>query len=216
MNYPLIVFDWDGTLADSTAVIKRALQRAAEDTGYPIPTDEQAAYIIGMGLKPALEHAIPTLRDADLPKLIDRYRHHFLDREEEIVLFDGVTDMLAALKAKGHYLAVATGKSRRGLDRAFDTLGLREYFMTSRCADEGFSKPHPGMLHAIYDVTGLTANDSIMIGDTTHDLLLAENAGCAAIGVTYGAHEPHMLRAHQALTLVDSVNDLHTYLKENA
>jgi phosphoglycolate phosphatase len=216
LKYPLIIFDWDGTLADSTAVIRRALQHAAADTGYPIPTDEQASFIIGMGLKPALEYAIPTLREADLPKLTDRYRHHFLAGEEEIVLFDGVNDMLAALKASGHSLAVATGKSRRGLDRAFDTLGLREFFVTSRCADEGFSKPHPGMLRAIYDVTGLTASDSVMIGDTTHDLQLAENAGSAAIGVTYGAHEPHLLRAHPALTLVDSINDLHLYLKEHA
>ncbi|TAG50273.1 MAG: HAD-IIIA family hydrolase [Betaproteobacteria bacterium] len=216
MNYSLIIFDWDGTLADSTAVIKRALQRAAEDTGYPIPTDEQASFIIGMGLKPALEYAVPTLRDEDLPKLTERFRHHFLVGEEEIVLFDGVPEMLASLKARGHWLAVATGKSRRGLDRAFDTLGLREFFVTSRCADEGFAKPHPGMLHAIYDTTGLTAKDSIMIGDTTHDLQLAENAGSASIGVTYGAHEPHLLRQHTPLTLVDSVSELATFLKANA
>jgi phosphoglycolate phosphatase len=212
MNIPLIIFDWDGTLADSTAVIKRALQRAAADTGYPVPSDEQASFIIGMGLKPALEYAVPTLQEADLPKLIDRYRHHFLAGEEEIVLFDGVPAMLAALKEKGHWLAVATGKSRRGLDRALDTLGLRDYFMTSRCADEGFSKPHPGMLHAIYDVTGLVATQSVMIGDTTHDLQLAENAGCAAVGVTYGAHEPSLLKAHQSIALVDSVAELRSVL----
>ncbi len=216
MKYPLIIFDWDGTLADSTAVIKRALQRSAEDTGYPIPTDEQASFIIGMGLKPAMEHAIPTLRDEDLPKIIDRFRHHFLVGEEEIVLFDGVTEMLASLKSRGHTLTVATGKSRRGLDRAFDTLGLREFFVTSRCADEGFSKPHPGMLHAIYDQTGLLAKDSVMIGDTTHDLQLAENAGCAAIGVTYGAHDVALLKAHNTLNLVDSVTELHHFLKEHA
>ncbi len=216
MKYSLIIFDWDGTLADSTAVIKRALQRSAEDTGYPIPTDEQASFIIGMGLKPAMEHAIPTLRDEDLPKIIDRFRHHFLAGEEEIVLFDGVTEMLASLKSRGHTLTVATGKSRRGLDRAFDTLGLREFFATSRCADEGFSKPHPGMLHAIYDQTGLLAKDSVMIGDTTHDLQLAENAGCASIGVTYGAHDVALLRAHNALNLLDSVAELHQFLKEHA
>jgi phosphoglycolate phosphatase len=218
MKYQLIIFDWDGTLADSTAVIKRALQRSAEDTGYPIPTDEQASFIIGMGLKPAMEHAIPTLRDEDLPKIIDRFRHHFLVGEEEIVLFDGVTEMLASLKARGHWLAVATGKSRKGLDRAFDTLGLREFFVTSRCADEGFSKPHPGMLHAIYDQTGSLAKDSVMIGDTTHDLQLAENAGSAAIGVTYGAHDIALLKAHDSrtLTLVDSVAELHHFLKEHA
>ncbi len=215
-KYPFIVFDWDGTLADSTGVIKRALQRSAEDLGYPIPTDAQAAFIIGMGLRPALEHAIPTLKESDLLPLTDRYRHHFMAGENEIFLFDGVTDMLAALKARGHWLAVATGKSRRGLDRAFDTLGLREFFVASRCGDEGFAKPHPGMLNALFDQTGMTAADTVMIGDTTHDLQLAANAGTAAIGVTYGAHHPELLHEHRKLTLVDSVSALRSYLEANA
>ena len=215
-RYPFVIFDWDGTLADSTAVIKRALQRSADDLGYPIPTDAQASFIIGMGLRPALEHAIPTLREEDLTRLTDRFRHHFIVGENEIVLFDGVPEMLAALKARGHSLAVATGKSRKGLDRAFDTLGLREYFVASRCADEGFSKPHPGMLHALFDITGMTASDAVMIGDTTHDLQLAENAGTAAIGVTYGAHERALLEAHRPLTLVDSVSALKSFLETSA
>ncbi|MBL8311721.1 MAG: HAD-IA family hydrolase [Burkholderiales bacterium] len=216
LRFPLVVFDWDGTLADSTAVIKRALQYAAADLGYPVPSDAQAAYIIGMGLRPALEHAIPTLREEDLPRLTDRYRHHFLARENEIVLFDGVPEMLQALRARGHWLAVATGKSRRGLDRAFETLGLRQFFVASRCADEGFSKPHPGMLHALFDETGLSARETVMIGDTTHDLQLAENAGSAAIGVTYGAHPVTLLQAHRPLTLVDSVSALRAYLETHA
>ena len=216
IRYPFVIFDWDGTLADSTAVIKRALQRSAEDLDYPIPTDAQASFIIGMGLRPALEHAIPTLREEDLTRLTDRFRHHFIVGENEIVLFDGVPEMLAALKARGHSLAVATGKSRKGLDRAFDTLGLREYFVASRCADEGFSKPNPGMLHALFDMTGMNAADAVMIGDTTHDLQLAENAGTAAIGVTYGAHERALLTAHQPLTLVDSVSALRHFLETSA
>ena len=216
LRYPFVIFDWDGTLADSTAVIKRALQRSADDLGYPIPTDAQASFIIGMGLRPALEHAIPTLREEDLTRLTDRFRHHFIVGENEIVLFNGVPEMLAALKARGHSLAVATGKSRKGLDRAFDTLGLREYFVASRCADEGFSKPHPGMLHALFDITGMTASDAVMIGDTTHDLQLAENAGTAAIGVTYGAHERALLEAHRPLTLVDSVSALMSFLETSA
>jgi len=215
-RYPLVIFDWDGTLADSTAVIKRALQRSAEDLGYPVPSDEQAAFIIGMGLRPALEHAIPTLREEDLRPLTDRFRHHFTTGENEIVLFDGVPEMLAALRARGHWLAVATGKSRRGLDRAFDTLGLRDHFVASRCADEGFSKPHPGMLHALFDQTGLSAADAVMIGDTTHDLQLAENAGSASIAVTYGAHDRRLLEAHKPLTLVDSVAALRAFLETSA
>ena len=216
LRYPFVIFDWDGTLADSTAVIKRALQRSADDLGYPIPTDAQASFIIGMGLRPALEHAVPTLREEDLSRLTDRFRHHFIVGENEIVLFDGVPEMLAALKARGHSLAVATGKSRKGLDRAFDTLGLREYFVASRCADEGFAKPHPGMLHALFEITGMRASDAVMIGDTTHDLQLAENAGTAAIGVTYGAHERALLSAHQPLTLVDSVSALRHFIETSA
>ncbi len=216
LRFPLIIFDWDGTLADSTAVIKRALQRSARDLAYPIPTDAQASFIIGMGLRPALEHAIPTLREEDFLSLTERFRHHFIESENEIILFAGVPEMLAALKARGHWLAVATGKSRRGLDRAFDTLGLREYFVASRCADEGFSKPHPGMLHALFDETGLNATDAVMIGDTTHDLQLAENAGTASIGVTYGAHERALLHAHKTLTLVDSVSALREFLEAHA
>lgn len=215
-RFPLIIFDWDGTLADSTAVIRRALQRAADDMGYPIPTDAQASYIIGMALRPALEHAIPTLREGDIKPLTERYSHHFTSQESEIVLFDGVREMLAALKARGHWLAVATGKSRRGLDRAFDTLGLREFFIASRCADEGFSKPHPGMLYALFEQTGMSAEDALMVGDTTHDLQLAENAGTAAVGVCYGAHPPHLLETHKSLTLVNSVAALAAYLQANA
>ncbi len=215
-RFPLVIFDWDGTLADSTAVIRRALQRAAADMSYPVPTDAQASYIIGMALRPALEHAIPTLREADIKPLTERYSHHFTSQESEIVLFDGVREMLAALKARGHWLAVATGKSRRGLDRAFDSLGLREFFVASRCADEGFSKPHPGMLYALFEETGMTAADALMVGDTTHDLQLAENAGTAAIGVCYGAHSPHLLESHKSLVLVNSVPALAAFLHANA
>ncbi len=216
LRFPLLIFDWDGTLADSTAVIRRALQCSAEDLGYPVPSDAQASYIIGMGLRPALAHAIPTLREEDMVPLTERFRHHFVENENAIVLFDGVPEMLAGLKARGHWLAVATGKSRRGLDRAFDTLGLREFFVASRCADEGFSKPHPGMLHALFDETGLRAADAVMIGDTTHDLQLAENAGSASIAVTYGAHERELLTAHKPLTLVDSVSALRAFLEAHA
>jgi len=216
LRFPLVIFDWDGTLADSTAVIRRALQRSAEDLRYPVPTDAQASFIIGMGLRPALAHAIPTLRDEDIVPLTERFRYHFVQGENEIVLFDGVPEMLAALRTRGHWLAVATGKSRRGLDRAFDTLGLRDFFVASRCADEGFSKPHPGMLHALFDKTGLRAAEAVMIGDTSHDLQLAENAGTASIAVTYGAHERELLIAHNPLTLVDSVSALRAYLEAHA
>ncbi|MFN3629659.1 MAG: HAD-IA family hydrolase, partial [Casimicrobiaceae bacterium] len=197
----------------STAVIKRALQRAAADLGYPVPTDAQAGYIIGMGLQAALAHAIPTSRESDLPRLVERYRIHYLSGEEEIALFDGVLPMLDRLQAKGFDLAIATGKSRRGLDRALDQMGLASYFIATRCADEGFAKPHPGMLQAIFERIGVAPREALMIGDTTHDLQLAANAGVPAIGVTYGAHEKAMLATCPSVALVDSVAELATLLQ---
>jgi len=213
-RYRLLVFDWDGTLADSTAVIRRALQRAAADLGYPVPADREASYIIGMSLRPALQHAIPALRESDLPRLTERYRHHFLAGESEIALFDGIVQLLDRLRGQGFELAIATGKSRRGLDRALAQMGLADRFAATRCADEGFAKPHPGMLYALYERLAIDPREALMIGDTTHDLELAENAGSDAIGVTWGAHEVALLRGRRAVALVDSVAELETAIGE--
>ncbi len=213
MKPRLIVFDWDGTLADSTAVIKHAIKRSAADLGYPVPTDQQASYIIGMGLQAALAHAIPMLKPADLPTLIERYKRHFLEGEHAIALFEGVGSMLDRLEQAGFWLAVATGKSRRGLDRAFEQMGLRGRFVATRCADEGFPKPHPDMLQVIFEQTGVLPIEAVMVGDTTHDLQLAQNAGCAAVAVTYGAHRPDWLMSYPALALVDTVAELQQTLE---
>jgi haloacid dehalogenase superfamily, subfamily IA, variant 3 with third motif having DD or ED/haloacid dehalogenase superfamily, subfamily IA, variant 1 with third motif having Dx(3-4)D or Dx(3-4)E len=213
MKPRLIVFDWDGTLADSTAVIKRAIKRSAVDLGYPEPSDERASYIIGMGLQAALQHAIPMLKPSDLPSLLKCYRQHFLAGEDEIALFEGVLPMLDRLQTLGFWLAIATGKSRLGLDRALDRMGLRSRFLATRCADEGFAKPHPGMLYAVYERTGVAPHEAVMVGDTTHDLQLAQNAGSPAVGVTYGAHDAEWLLTYPALALVDSVAALQQTLE---
>ncbi|MCS6996294.1 MAG: HAD-IA family hydrolase [Casimicrobiaceae bacterium] len=211
-GYELIVFDWDGTLADSTAVIRRALQAAAVDLGYPKPSDAVANYVIGLGLREALAHAVPTLRAGDVARLVERYRMHFLAAEGEIVLYEGVVEMLDRLANAGFRLAVATGKTREGLRRALERTGLVGRFEVTRCADEGFAKPHPGMLEAIFDQLGVAASSAVMVGDTTHDLQLAANAGADAVGVTYGAHDATLLRPFRSLALVDSVSQLEATL----
>ena len=146
MKYELVVFDWDGTLLDSTGAIVRAIQAACADLDLPVPSRAQASHVIGLGLGDAMRHAVPDLKPENYQAMIDRYRFHYLSGDHELSLFAGVPQMLARLQAAGHVLAVATGKSRLGLERALDHSGLRPYFSASRCADECHSKPHPQML----------------------------------------------------------------------
>ena len=148
--------------------------------------------------------------------MIERYRHHFLSVDNQLTLFHGTRQMLARLQAAGHLLAVATGKSRVGLERALDQSGLRSFFMASRCADECHSKPHPQMLEELLEEFALAPAAAVMIGDTSHDLLMASNAGVAALAVTYGAHPRAHLHEHRPLACLDSVADLDQWLRNNA
>ena len=215
-QFDLIAFDWDGTLFDSTAIITTCIQRAVVDVGGVMPTREAASYVIGMALMPALAHAAPDVPKDKYPLLGERYRHHYLAHQHDISLFDGVLPLLADLKARHHWLTVATGKSRAGLNEALQAVELRDVFDGSRTADETAGKPHPRMLHELMREFGAEPERTLMIGDTTHDLQLAENAGSAAIGVTYGAHPVALLQAHRPLTLVDSVSALRAYLEAHA
>lgn len=216
MNFDLIAFDWDGTLFDSTSLIARCIQAACADVGTRVPSDEQASYVIGMGLGEALRHAAPELAAEHYPALADRYRHHYFARQHEIVFFDGTLAMLQALKARGHRLAVATGKSRRGLDDALRTSALNGLFDATRTADETASKPDPRMLIELMDELGTTAERTLMVGDTTHDLQLAQNAGVASIGVSYGAHDPAAFEALAPRHVAHSTADLHAWLVQHA
>ena len=215
-QFDLVVFDWDGTLFDSTALITRCIQAACVDVGVPMPTDTQASYVIGMGLIEALQHAAPGLPRERYPELGARYRHHYTARQHEIMFFDGTLAMLEALKARGHLLAVATGKSRRGLDDALNTSVLRGIFDATRTADETRSKPHPQMLHELMAEFGVAPERTLMIGDTTHDLLLAANAGTARLAVGYGAHQAADFTEHQPLFVAESVAELDRWLQQNA
>ncbi len=211
-KFELLVFDWDGTLMDSAAAIAESLQAACAELGVPVPDNTRARYVIGLGLTDALAYAVPDLEPAQYPQLLDLYRHHFLRRDGGTTLFGGAAEMIRELHDRGFLLAVATGKSRRGLDRALQETGLDGYFHTTRCADEGFSKPHPGMLHAVMDALAAMPEATVMIGDTTHDLEMAGAAGVASVAVTYGAHERTALSACKPLAMLDEIQGLHDWL----
>ncbi len=216
MKYELVVFDWDGTLLDSAGAIVVAIQAACRDIGHPPPSDEQARHVIGLGLVDALRQAAPDLPAESYPALVDRYRHHYLSGDHQLDLFKGVPEMLGELQASGHILAIATGKSRLGLERALDHSGLRLLFQASRCADECHSKPHPQMLDELMAEFGVSGETTLMIGDTSHDLLMARNAGVDSLAVTYGAHRHDHLLDHRPLACLHTVAELETWLKANA
>jgi phosphoglycolate phosphatase len=210
--FRLLVFDWDGTIADSAATIAWSIQEACRDVGEPVPDSSAARYVIGLGLADAIRHVAPGLAPARYQQLADRYRTHYLARDADIPLFAGMSELLAELERKGYLLAVATGKSRRGLDRALEQAGLAARFVATRCADEGFPKPHPDMLLHLMERLGMYPEHTLMIGDTTHDLELARNAGVDAVAVTYGAHDRQTLEARAPLVAAGSVDDLRRWL----
>jgi phosphoglycolate phosphatase len=212
--YSVIVFDWDGTLMDSTHSIVTAIQGACRDLELRVPTDAEAAWVIGLSLEPALRRAVPDLTSSMEPLFLERYRHHYLSKDTQLKLFDGVTDMLSDLQAAGATLAVATGKSRVGLNRALTATSLHSAFAATRTADETFGKPHPGMLLELIDELMVEPHQVVMVGDTSHDLTMAANAGVHGIGVAYGAHPESELRACPHHTIAPDVPSLHQWLRE--
>jgi phosphoglycolate phosphatase len=215
-RFELLVFDWDGTLMDSAGAIVASIQASCSDLGLPVPARERAAHVIGLGLKDALSYAVPELPPEDYGKLAERYRHHYLARDPDIELFPGMREMLAALKDRGYLLAVATGKSRAGLERALEATRLKPYFDASRCADETRSKPHPAMLQELMQQLQVEAQATLMIGDTVHDLQMAVNAGVPALAVGYGAHPGDSLAGFSALACIAAPQDLAPWLAKNA
>jgi len=214
-RFDLLIFDWDGTLCDSTALITQSIQVAFEAAGLPVPTREKASFVIGYGLAEAMRYLAPTATHEQVEAVLEAYKAHYLARDGDVVLFDGVTEALTRYKEAGFLLAVATGKSRRGLDRALANTGLAALFDTSRCADECHSKPHPQMIEEITDVLGVPTGRGVMIGDTTHDLQMAANAGMGALGVSYGAHPKHELAALSPIGLFDSFAELDAWVSRH-
>ena len=211
-SYSVVVFDWDGTLMDSTHSIVAAIQAACRDLDLPVPSTSEASWVIGLSLESALRRAVPDLTAALMPRFLERYRIHYLTRDPELRLFEGIPGLLDDLAERRIRLAVATGKSRVGLNRVLGTTGLAPRFEITRCADESFSKPHPAMLKEIMEELDVPPEQMLMVGDTSHDLQMAVNAGVDGLGVTYGAHRPQDLLACAPQGVVDDVAGLRGWL----
>ncbi len=215
-RYDLIVFDWDGTLMDSTALIAECLQHAAAEMRLPVPDTQGAKSIIGLGIADSTRRLFPQLDQAGHIEFARIYRRLYVPRDHEAPLYPGVRELLASLQAPERFLAVATGKPRAGLERAFAHTGLKPMFNYTRCADEGFPKPHPDMLQKLMDFASVAPERTLMIGDTTHDLDLARNAGVEALAVSHGAHPRDELARRECLEIVDSIKALSAWLKSHA
>jgi phosphoglycolate phosphatase len=215
MTYRLIVFDWDGTIIDSAASIAECIRDAARDMQLPVPTPERASHVIGLGLHDSLRLAVPELQSHQYPEFVAHYRRHFLAREDSMALFEGMKELLNDLNRR-YLLAIATGKSRRGLDRALVATGVGPLFTASRCADETNPKPHPAMLRELMQELRVDKEGVLMIGDTSHDLEMARAAEVDSVAVTYGAHPEPGLRACAPRGCVASVKELKAWLTFNA
>lgn len=213
--YDLVVFDWDGTLFDSTAAITRSIQAAVTDVGGRTPTREQASWVIGLGLRQALAHAAPDVPAERYPELAQRYQHHFGRELNDLHFFDGVETLLHDLRRRGYKLAVATGKSRRGLNEILEGRSIRSWFDATRTADETASKPDPQMLHELMWELDVPPERTMMIGDTSHDLCMAHRASCAPVAVAYGAHQPEHWNDCPPVFVAPSVPQLHEWIVQH-
>ena len=215
-RFDLIVFDWDGTLMDSAGAIVACIQAACVDLGIEPPQEAAARHVIGLGLHDALSSAVPSLPVSEYRRVAERYRHHYLSRDHELTLFPGAGELIAELHELGFLLAVATGKSRLGLDRALGATGLGRFFHATRCADECSSKPDPAMLLELMEELAVAAPRTLMVGDTTHDLLMARNAGVSALAAGFGAHAHAVLKAEGPLHVAQDFRELAAWLRAHA
>lgn len=211
-QFDLIVWDWDGTLANSTGMITHALVKAAQQVGLPTLDPKAASDIIGLGLKESIQTLFGDLPDDKAQALAAQYTANYYAGESEIPLFEGAAETIAELHRRGYKLAVATGKGRRGLNLALEHCGLGKYFHATRTVDECFSKPHPQMLDELMDVLVMPPERTLMIGDTSYDLQMAQNAGVAALGVTFGAQARENLMRYNNMHIFDQFKDLSHWL----
>jgi phosphoglycolate phosphatase len=213
-HYQLIVFDWDGTLMDSTGHIVNCMRQAINQLDLPPLADEKISHIIGLGLHEAVQTLYPNGNAVLWSSLADCYRQTWLSSPEQTPLFDNARELLSALAEQNVLLGVATGKSRRGLDKVLNATGLGELFVATRCADECHSKPHPQMLMELMDFTGTSGDEVVMIGDTEFDLLMANNAGAHGLGITHGAHAEATLAACSPQAIVHDLYQVQNWLTQ--
>ena len=188
MKYTTVIFDWDGTVVDSTYVIVDSIKKASRELGLEEPSDQKASWVIGLSLPKALLEVVPGLTEQRMSDFIDAYRKYYFTADPDLKMFDGVLPLIKRLREQGLQTAVATGKSRFGLKQALDNHGIRDLFDITKTADQTQSKPHPLMLEEIFDELMVKPDECVMIGDTSHDIHMAQNAGCDSIAVSYGAH----------------------------
>lgn len=212
LRYEMIVWDWDGTIMNSTPTIVDCMQKACADLDLQIPDDALASHVIGLGLNESLKIILPDLDPGDYPIVLERFRHYYLSQDHELILFHGIRELLEELKTKGHLLAVATGKPRHGLDRTLLHHRLETFFHDTKTADQTRAKPHPQMLLELIERWKTPAHKVLMVGDTSHDLKMAKNAGVDAIAVSYGAHPKDELLLHEPMACVDNVSELRNIL----
>ena len=211
LNNPpdLVIFDWDGTLMDSTARIVSCCQKAAVEVNLPVPEAEAVRQIIGLNLTRSFEILFPTANDDDKNRLNASYRTLYIETDTTpSPVFDGAVELLTQLRSNDIKLAVATGKARQGLDRVMGISNLGEFFDDSICADEATGKPHPDMLHILLDRFKMDVGQAVMIGDTEHDLEMAHNAEMKSVGVSHGAHSVEQLQKWQPLSILDHLLEL--------
>lgn len=212
----LIVFDWDGTLMDSTGRIVASMRAAAQRFGVAVPSELEVKEIIGLGLSEALGQLFPGVSAEAGGRLVELYRHEYLEASPvPAPLFVGARTMLENLCEAGYVLGIATGKNRRGLDRVLADTGLLDYFASTRCADETQSKPHPQMLMEIMSETGFESHQTLMVGDTEYDMKMANECGAGPIAVSHGAHALERLLRHAPLAHFDSLAHLPAWLAEH-
>jgi phosphoglycolate phosphatase len=211
-KYELIVFDWDGTLMDSTGHIVDCMREAIVALDLPLLSDTEISHIIGLGLHEAVSHLYPDLEPAKLEQLGDKYREVWLSNPHQTPLFANAEPLLNKLSQGELFLGVATGKSRRGLDKMLVQTGLGDLFHATRCADECHSKPHPQMLEELMDFTGVSAKQTLMIGDTEFDMLMAKNAGADCLAITHGAHAVEKLQACDPVGIVADLFEVEHWL----
>lgn len=209
----LYIFDWDGTLVDSVGRIVSSLRLAAADLSLDILGDDQYKEIIGLGLTEAVNHLYPMADSSLQVAMRDAYSKHFVAADTTpCPFFEGVIETLEAIHSDGHQLAVATGKSRKGLDRVLAQLSWQDYFHATRCADETASKPHPLMVRELLHELGVSSDQAVMVGDTDYDLHMASRAGIRSVGVSYGAHGLERLQAASPHAIIDHFSDLRRVL----
>lgn len=211
-RYAAVLFDWDGTVMDSTYSIASSIQLASADLELPVPSIQQASWVIGLSLESALYRAVPDLTAEQMPLFLERYRYHFMQRDPHIKLFDGILPFMGELRGRQIALGVATGKSRQGLDRVLQQVNLSTFFDATRCADETRSKPDPEMLHQLLAELMLEPEQVLMVGDTVHDIHMAANAGMDSVAVTYGAHDPQTLVKAEPTVMVDNVAQMRDWV----